>query len=119
MSDGRTTIVDSGVRNVQKAYTVEREEERRAGLMATKSWRLVKKILMLTFRMTTAIWNVTRVQSKIRTETGMRLAVLDSAATNVWFDEETFAKCNGRDLESATRGAGGADGSALDVVGTW
>jgi hypothetical protein len=40
MRDWRTTIVDSGVRNVRKAYTVEREEERRAGLMATKSWRL-------------------------------------------------------------------------------
>jgi Reverse transcriptase (RNA-dependent DNA polymerase) len=47
----------------------------------------------------------------------MRLAVLNSAATNVWFDEETFAKYNGRDLEPATRGAGGADESALDVVG--
>jgi hypothetical protein len=35
-----------------------------------------------------------------------------------WFDEETFAECNGRDLEPATRGAGGADGSALDVVVT-
>jgi hypothetical protein len=60
----------------------------------------------------------TRVQENIRTETGMRLGVLDSAATNVWFDGETFAECNGRDLEPATRGAGGADGSALDVVGT-
>jgi hypothetical protein len=60
----------------------------------------------------------TRVQANIRTETRMRLAVLDSAATNVWFDEEKFAECNGRDLEPATRGAGGADGSALDVVGT-
>jgi hypothetical protein len=60
----------------------------------------------------------TRVQVNIRTETRMRLAVLDSAATNVWFDEETFAECNGRDLEPATRGAGEADGSALDVVGT-
>jgi hypothetical protein len=60
----------------------------------------------------------TRVQANIRTETGMRLAVLDSAATNVWFDEETFAECNGRDLEPATRGAGVADGSALDVVET-
>jgi hypothetical protein len=60
----------------------------------------------------------TRVQAKIRTETGMRIAVLDSAATNVWSDEETFAECNGSDLEPATRGAGGADGSALDVVGT-
>jgi hypothetical protein len=49
----------------------------------------------------------TRVQANIRTETGMRLAVLDSAATIVWFDEETFAECNGRDLEPATRGAGG------------
>jgi hypothetical protein len=48
----------------------------------------------------------------------MRLAVLDSAATNVWFDEETFAECNGRYLEPATRGAGGANGSALDVVET-
>jgi hypothetical protein len=28
----------------------------------------------------------TRVQANIRTETEMRLAVLDSAATNVWFD---------------------------------
>jgi hypothetical protein len=27
-------------------------------------------------------------------------------------------KCNGRDLEPATRGTGGADGSALNVVGT-
>jgi hypothetical protein len=60
----------------------------------------------------------TRVQANIRTENGMRLAVLDSATTNLWFDEETFAKCNGRDLEPSTRGAGGADGSALDVVGT-
>jgi hypothetical protein len=60
----------------------------------------------------------TRVQANIRTETGMRLAILDSAATNVWFDEETFAECNGRDLEPATSGAGGADGRALDVVGT-
>jgi hypothetical protein len=60
----------------------------------------------------------TRVQAKIRTETGMRLAVLDLAAINVCFDEEMFAECNGRDLEPATRGAGGADGSALDVVGT-
>jgi hypothetical protein len=48
----------------------------------------------------------------------MRLAVLDSAETNVWFDEEMFAECNGRDLEPATRGAGGADWRALDVVGT-
>jgi hypothetical protein len=60
----------------------------------------------------------TRVLANIRTETGIRLAVLDSAATNVWFDEETFAECNGRDLEPATRSAGEADGSALDVVGT-
>jgi hypothetical protein len=35
----------------------------------------------------------TRVQTNIRTETGMRLAVLESAATNVWFDENTFAEC--------------------------
>jgi hypothetical protein len=60
----------------------------------------------------------TRVQANIRTENGMRLAVLDSAATNVWFDEETFAEWNTRDLEPATRGAGGADGSVLDVVVT-
>jgi hypothetical protein len=60
----------------------------------------------------------TRVQAEIRIETGMRLAVLDSAATNVWFDEVTFAECNGRDLEPATRGAGGANESALDEVGT-
>jgi Reverse transcriptase (RNA-dependent DNA polymerase) len=60
----------------------------------------------------------TPVQANIRAETGMRLAVLDSAASNVWFDEETFAECHGRDLEPETRGAGGADGSALDVVGT-
>jgi hypothetical protein len=60
----------------------------------------------------------TRVQANILTETGMRLAVLNSTATNVWFDEETFAECNGRDLEPSTRGAGGAYGSALDVVGT-
>jgi hypothetical protein len=60
----------------------------------------------------------TRIQANIRTETGMRLAVLDSAATNVWFDKEMFADCNGRDLEPATRGAGGADGRTLDVVGT-
>jgi hypothetical protein len=33
-----------------------------------------------------------RVQVNIRTETGMRLAVLDSAATNVWLDEEKFAE---------------------------
>jgi hypothetical protein len=58
------------------------------------------------------------VQANILTETGMRLAVLDSAATNVWFDEETFAECNGRDIEPATRDAGGANGSALDVVRT-
>jgi hypothetical protein len=37
-------------------------------------------------------------RAKIRTETGMRLAVLKSAATNVWFDAETFAECQGRDL---------------------
>jgi hypothetical protein len=60
----------------------------------------------------------TRVQANFRTETGMRLAVLDSAATNAWFDEETFSECNGRYLEPVTRGAAGADGSALDVVGT-
>jgi hypothetical protein len=59
----------------------------------------------------------TRAQANIRTETGMRLAVLDSAATNVWFDEETFAEYHGRDLEPATRGTGVADGSALGVVG--
>jgi hypothetical protein len=58
------------------------------------------------------------VQANIRTETGVRPAVLDSAATNVWFHEETFAECNGKDLKPATRGAGRADGSALDVVGT-
>jgi hypothetical protein len=34
----------------------------------------------------------TRVQANIRTETGTRLADLDSAATNVWFDEEKFAE---------------------------
>jgi hypothetical protein len=61
------TIVDSGVRNVQKAYTDERDEERKVGLMATKPWRLVKKILMLTFRMTKAIWNVTRGRAYRRT----------------------------------------------------
>jgi hypothetical protein len=60
----------------------------------------------------------TCVQANIRTKTGMRPAVLDSAATNVWFEQKTFAECDGRDLEPATRGAGGADGSALDVVGT-
>jgi hypothetical protein len=37
----------------------------------------------------------TRIQANIRTETGMRLAVLDSAATNVWFEEETFAETMG------------------------
>jgi hypothetical protein len=30
---------------------------------------------------------------------------------------ETFAECNGRYLEPATRGAGGVDVSTLDVVG--
>jgi hypothetical protein len=48
----------------------------------------------------------TRVQANIRTETEMRLTVLDSAI-NVWFDEETFAECNGRYLEPATRSLGG------------
>jgi hypothetical protein len=48
----------------------------------------------------------------------MRLAAQNSAATNVWFDEETFAECNGRDLKHANSGAVGADGGALDVVGT-
>jgi hypothetical protein len=57
----------------------------------------------------------TRVQANIQTETGMRLAVLDSAAINVWFYQETFSKCNERNLEPSTRGAG-ADGRALDVV---
>jgi hypothetical protein len=47
-----------------------------------------------------------RVQVSIYAETGMRLAVLDSAATDVCFDEETFAECNGKDLKPATRGAG-------------
>jgi hypothetical protein len=61
---------------------------------------------------------VTRVQANIRTETGMRLAVLDSAATNFWFDEETFVECSGRDLKPGTRGTKGEDGSALVVVGT-
>jgi hypothetical protein len=60
----------------------------------------------------------TRVQANIRTKTIMRFSVLDSAATSVWFDEETFAECNGRDMEPATHGAGGADGSALNVIGT-
>jgi hypothetical protein len=60
----------------------------------------------------------TRIQANIRTETGMRLVVLGSAATNVWFDDERFSECNERYLEPATRGAGIADGSALDVVGT-
>jgi hypothetical protein len=60
----------------------------------------------------------TRVLANNRTETGMRLEVLDSAATNIRFNEESFAEFNGRVLEPATRGAGGADGSALDVVGT-
>jgi hypothetical protein len=88
--------------------------------MATKSWRLVKKILKLTSRMTSDLEcdEGTRVQANIRTKTGMRLAVLDSAATNASFDEEMFAECNGRDLEPATRGAGVADGSALHVVET-
>jgi hypothetical protein len=67
LRDGRTTIVDSGVRNERKAYNVEQEEERKAGLMATKSWRLFKKIWMLTLRMTTAIWNVTRGREYRRT----------------------------------------------------
>jgi hypothetical protein len=58
-----------------------------------------------------------REQANIRTETGMRLSVQDSAVTNVWFDEQTFAECNGRDLEPATRDAGRANGSALDEVG--
>jgi hypothetical protein len=89
MRDGRTTIVDSGVRNVRRAYTVEREEERRAGLMATKSWRFVKKDFDANFSDDDGDLECdegTRVQANIRTETGMRLAVLDSAATNVWFD---------------------------------
>jgi hypothetical protein len=48
----------------------------------------------------------------------MRLAVLGSAVFNVWFDQEMSVECNEKYLEPATRGAGGADGSALDIVGT-
>jgi hypothetical protein len=60
----------------------------------------------------------TRVQANIRTETGMRLAVLNSAAQNAWYDKGVFAEYDGRDLDPATCGAGGADRSALDAVGT-
>jgi hypothetical protein len=52
------------------------------------------------------------VQANIRTETGIRLAVLNSAVTNVSFDKESFAECSRRDMEPATPGTGGANGSA-------
>jgi hypothetical protein len=59
-----------------------------------------------------------RVQAEVKTESGTRLAVLETRPANVWFDQKTFEDCGGRDFKEASRGAGGADGKSLDVVGT-
>jgi hypothetical protein len=62
--------VDSGVQYVRKAYTVKHEEGRRAGLMATKSWRLVQEDFDVDFSDDDGDLECdegTRVQANIRT----------------------------------------------------
>jgi hypothetical protein len=54
---------------------------------------------------------------KIVKPCGPRFAVLDTAATNIWFDSVVFAKSGGYCFEKSCIRAGAADGNPLDVLG--
>lgn len=58
-----------------------------------------------------------KIQAKVKTASGEMMATLDTAASNLWLDLDTFAKCRGRGFVTSVTGASGADGSSLEVVG--